>query len=90
MEIEIQRVDYFSDGPDLLFARRIMGRLWGLEGNKTPMEGIKETKCEAKIEEMTTQRLPHLGIHSINNHQNQTLLWMPTRDNCVLRGSASA
>jgi hypothetical protein len=28
---------------------------------------------------MTIQRLPHLGIHLINNHQTQTLLWMPTR-----------
>jgi hypothetical protein len=24
------------------------------------------------------QSLPHLGIHSIYNHQTQTLLWMPT------------
>uniref|UniRef100_A0A0V1JN79 Uncharacterized protein n=1 Tax=Trichinella nativa TaxID=6335 RepID=A0A0V1JN79_9BILA len=28
---------------------------------------------------MTIQRLPHLGIHSINNHQTQTLLHMPAR-----------
>jgi hypothetical protein len=28
---------------------------------------------------MAIQRLPHLGIHPINNHQNQTLLWIPTR-----------
>jgi hypothetical protein len=27
---------------------------------------------------MTIQRLPCLGIHPIYNHQNQTLLWMPT------------
>jgi hypothetical protein len=39
-----------------------------------------ETKCEAETERMTIQRLPHLGIHAIYNHQTQTLLWMPTRD----------
>jgi hypothetical protein len=48
-------------------------------GNKIPMEGVTETKCEAETEGMTIQRLPHLGIHPVNNHQNQTLLWMPTR-----------
>jgi hypothetical protein len=47
--------------------------------NKIPMEGVTETKCEAETEGMTIQRLPHLGIHPIINHQNQTLLWMPTR-----------
>jgi hypothetical protein len=47
--------------------------------NKIPMEGVTETKCEAETEGMTIQRLPHLGIHLINSHQNQTLLWMPTR-----------
>jgi hypothetical protein len=45
-------------------------------GNKTPMEGVTETKCEAETEEMTIQRLPHLGIHPIYNYQTQTLLWM--------------
>jgi hypothetical protein len=49
--------------------------------NKITMEGITETKCEAEIEGMTIQRLPHLGIHSIYNHQPQTLLWMP-RSTC--------
>jgi hypothetical protein len=42
-------------------------------GNKIPMGGDTET------EGMTMQRLPHLGIHSRNNHQTQTLLQMPTR-----------
>jgi hypothetical protein len=42
------------------------------------MEGVTETKCGAETEGMTIQRLPHLGIHTINNHQTQTLLWMPT------------
>ena len=51
-------------------------------GNKIPMEGVTETKCGAETEEMTIQRLPHLGIHHIDNHQNQTLFWMPTRACC--------
>jgi hypothetical protein len=48
-------------------------------GYKIHMEGVTETKFRAETEEMTIQRLPHLGIHLINNHSNQTLLWMPTR-----------
>jgi hypothetical protein len=48
-------------------------------GNKIPMEGVTETKCGAKTKGMTIQRLPHLGIHPINNHQTQKLVWMPTR-----------
>jgi hypothetical protein len=47
-------------------------------GNKIPMEGVTETKFGAETEGMTIQRLPHLGIHPIINHQSQTLLWMPT------------
>jgi hypothetical protein len=47
-------------------------------GNKIPMEGLTETKCRAETEGMTIQRLPHLGIHPMYNHQTQTLLWMPT------------
>ena len=50
-----------------------------LKGEKTHMEGVTETKCGAETEGMTIQRLPHLGIHPINNHQTQTLLQMPTR-----------
>jgi hypothetical protein len=46
-------------------------------GNKIPMEGVTEPKCGAETEEMTIQRLPHLGIHPIYSHQTQTLLWMP-------------
>jgi hypothetical protein len=42
-------------------------------GKKIPMEGVTETKCEAETEEMIIQTLPHVGIHPINNHQNQTL-----------------
>jgi hypothetical protein len=37
-----------------------------------------KTKCGAETEGITIQRLPHLGIHLIYNHQTQTLLWMPT------------
>ena len=48
-------------------------------GNKIPMEGVTETKFGAEMEGRTIQRLPHLGIHPINNHQTQTLLWIPTR-----------
>jgi hypothetical protein len=42
-------------------------------GNKIPMEGDIETKCGAETEGMTTQRLSHLGIHSMYNQQTQTL-----------------
>jgi hypothetical protein len=48
-------------------------------GNKIPMEGVIETKFRAETEGRTTQRLPHLGFHPINNHQTQTLSQMPTR-----------
>jgi hypothetical protein len=48
-------------------------------GNKIPREGVTETKCGAETEEMTIQKLPHLGIHPINNHQTQKLFQMPTR-----------
>jgi hypothetical protein len=43
--------------------------------NKIPMERVTETKCGAETEGMTIQRLLHLGIHPIYNHQTQTLLW---------------
>jgi hypothetical protein len=42
-------------------------------GNKMPMEGVTETKFKAKTGGRTIQRLPHPGIHPINNHQTQTL-----------------
>jgi hypothetical protein len=48
-------------------------------GNKIPVEGVTETKFGAETEGMTIQRLPHLGIHPINNHQTQIILQMPTR-----------
>ena len=30
-------------------------------GNKIPMEGVTEIKCEAETEGVTIQRLPYLG-----------------------------
>jgi hypothetical protein len=44
--------------------------------DKIPMEGFTESKCGVESEGMIIQRLPHLGIHPIYNHQSQTLLWM--------------
>jgi hypothetical protein len=38
-------------------------------GNNILMEVVTETKCGAETEEMTIQRLPHLGIHPIYNQQ---------------------
>jgi hypothetical protein len=37
-------------------------------GNKIPMEGVTGTKFVAEMEGRTFQRLPHRGIHPINNH----------------------
>jgi hypothetical protein len=48
-------------------------------GNKIPMEGVAETKFRAEMEGRSIQRLPHPGIHPINNQQTQTLLRMPER-----------
>jgi hypothetical protein len=43
-------------------------------GNKIPMKGVTETKCEAETEGMTIQKVTHLGIPPIYSHQTQTLL----------------
>jgi hypothetical protein len=48
-------------------------------GDKIPIKGVTETNFGTETEGMTIQRLPHLGIHPINNHQTQTLLGMPTK-----------
>jgi hypothetical protein len=48
-------------------------------GNIIPIEGLTETKFGAEMEERTIQRLPHLEIHPIYNHQTQTLLHTPAR-----------
>jgi hypothetical protein len=42
------------------------------------MGGVTEIMFGAETEGMAIQRVAHLGIYSINNNQNQTLLWMPT------------
>jgi hypothetical protein len=48
-------------------------------GNKTPMEGVTETKFGAEMKGWTIQRLPHPAIHPIISQQKETLLHMPTR-----------
>jgi hypothetical protein len=48
-------------------------------GNKILMEEVTETKFRAETGGMTTQKLPHLGVHPINNHKTKVLLQMPTR-----------
>jgi hypothetical protein len=48
------------------------------KGNKILMGGNTETKYRAETEEKAIQRLTHLEIHSIYNHQSQTLLRIPT------------
>jgi hypothetical protein len=42
-------------------------------GNKILMKGVTETKFRAETEGKTITRLLYLGIHSIYNHQTQTL-----------------
>jgi hypothetical protein len=48
-------------------------------GNKTPLEGVTETKFGGKRKGWIIQRLTHPGIHPIICHQTQTLLHMPAR-----------
>jgi hypothetical protein len=38
-------------------------------GNKILMEGVTETKFRAEMEWRIIQRLPHLGMHAVYNHQ---------------------
>jgi hypothetical protein len=38
-------------------------------GNKILLKEVTETKCEAETERMTIQRLLHVGIHPVYNHQ---------------------
>jgi hypothetical protein len=45
-------------------------------GNKLLKGGNTEPKCGAESEGKAIQRLPHLGIHSIYNHQNQTPMYV--------------
>ena len=50
-------------------------KVWVLlrRGNKIFMRTNTETKCGAETEGKAPQRLPHLGIHPMYNHQTQTL-----------------
>jgi hypothetical protein len=48
-------------------------------GNKTPNEGVTETKFGAETKGLTIQTLPHPGVHPIISHQTKTLLHMPAR-----------
>jgi hypothetical protein len=43
-------------------------------GNKTPMEGVTETKFGAETKGWTIYRLPYLGIHPIISFQKLTPL----------------
>jgi hypothetical protein len=43
------------------------------------VERDKTARHGADTKGRTIQRLPHPGIHPINNHQTQTLLHMPAR-----------
>jgi hypothetical protein len=59
---------------------RLMDTLFLLRrGSKISMEGVTETKFGSETEGRIIQRLPHLEIHPINNHQTMTLLHIPTR-----------
>jgi hypothetical protein len=39
-------------------------------------ENTEKKKCAIETEGKAIQRLPHLGIHPVYSHQNQTLLRM--------------
>jgi hypothetical protein len=45
--------------------------------NKIPMGGDTQRQYGEETEGKVIQRLPNLGIHSINSYGTQTLLWMP-------------
>jgi hypothetical protein len=47
-------------------------------GTKYPWKELQR-QFGAETEGTTIQRLPHPGIHPINNHQTQTLLHIPRR-----------
>ena len=64
IHMKLKKKEHQSADTSILFRR----------GNKIPKEGVTETKCGAETEGRIIQRLPHLGIHPIYNHQTQTLL----------------
>jgi hypothetical protein len=47
--------------------------------NKTPMEGVTESKFGAETKGWTIQRLPYLRIYPIISYQTQIPLHMPAR-----------
>jgi hypothetical protein len=51
-------------------------------GNRISVDGNTETNLRAETEGKTIQKLPHLGIHPLNNHKTQTLWQMPIRAGC--------
>ena len=62
--------------------KKIEDRISGIGGTQGDFDTkVKENTKSKKVPAvgMTIQRLPNLGIQTISNHQNQTLLWMPTR-----------
>jgi hypothetical protein len=50
-------------------------RIW----NKTPIEGVTETKFGAEMKGWTIERLPYLGIHPIISLHALTPLHTPAR-----------
>jgi hypothetical protein len=62
-----KKEEYFQRVNTLVLLRR---------GNKIPMGGDIEKKCGVETERKVIQRLFHLGIHPIYNHQTHALLWM--------------
>jgi hypothetical protein len=62
-----------QNNPEITLHTRLRRR------DNIPMEGITETMFRAETEGRTIQRLPLLGIHTINHHQTQTLLQMSAR-----------
>jgi hypothetical protein len=52
-------------------------------GNKTPMEGVTETKFGAEMEGRTIQRLLYLGIHPTNN--SKTIYYCICQQDCADR-----
>jgi hypothetical protein len=57
------------------------------KGNKILMGANMETKCRAETEGKAIQIQSHLGIHSLYSHKTQTLLRMPKKKKCLLKGA---
>jgi hypothetical protein len=72
-------LDKWIDMEDIILSKVSQSQKNTHDMHSLIMEGVTETKFRAETEGTITQRLPHLGIHPINNHQTQTLWQMPTR-----------